>query len=158
MDAHIIASDDSSPPGDLGRLADHLHSLASARAFTYLARTMRLIDLSFSQMYALFRLYRFGPQRIADLATNAHLSAPAASRMASRLVALGLASKRINPESRRERLVEITPQGLDFIRGLSFRTAQAYEELFRPLPPEVVSSFFDALRRVSPLLPSLPPL
>jgi DNA-binding MarR family transcriptional regulator len=158
MDAHIQPPDAPETPGELGRLSDHLHSLASAQAFTYLARTMRSIDISFSQIFALFHLYRFGPQRIADLARSAYLSDPAASRLASRLVSLGLARKQINPESQRERLVEITPEGLDFIRGLNICTAQAYEELFRPLPPELASDLLDALRRVSRFLPSLPPI
>jgi len=162
MNAHVeFATEEpdgeTQVPGELGRYFDRLHALASAQIFMHMAQAMRSVDLSFSQLNALFRLYRFGPQRIAELAESAYLSPCAASRLADRLVRDGLATKRTNPESRRERLVELAPLGYECIARLRESTARAYDEILRPLPPELAGELLALLRRADPFLPLEPP-
>ena len=160
MHAHVESVD----PGaelpeesrELGRLFDRLHNRAASQVFYLMAGTMHSVDLSFSQLNALFHMLHHGPRRIADLARNAQLSHAATSRLVDGLVRDGLADKRPNPDNRRERLVRLTPRGRDCLRNLQELTALAYAELFLDLPPDVSRQLLEILRPVAALLPKEP--
>ncbi|OIO00600.1 MAG: hypothetical protein AUJ49_09590 [Desulfovibrionaceae bacterium CG1_02_65_16] len=154
MDAYIEHG--NSAEGELprlGRCMDRMHSLAAAQIFSHMAGSMRSGDISFSQINVLFWLYGHGPQRIADLAQATRLSHCAMSRLVSRLESDGLASKQENAANRRERLIGLTPGGLDFLRDLQRNTAAAYENVFTGVPPELRGELLAVLERLLPLLP-----
>jgi len=114
---------------------------------------MHSLDLSFSQLNSLFRIYRHGAQRIADLAEGAHLSHCATSRLVSRLEREGLVSKQPNLSNRRERLVQLTSVGEAYLKELQKSTAAAYKNLFQDLPGSLAKKLQDVLEEVLPLLP-----
>lgn len=156
MNAHIENDNDAAPAevlARLGRHCDHLHSLAAAQVFSHMARSMHSVDVSFSQINALFRLYSHGPQRIADLAAGAHLSQCAASRLVERLVGEGLVEKETNRENRREKLVRLSASGLAYLKDLQQKTAAAYEGILRALPPPLAARLLAVLEEVSVFLP-----
>jgi DNA-binding MarR family transcriptional regulator len=156
MNAHIETEDDSARGDALARLGrdfDHIHSLAAPRIFSHMARSMHSGEVSFSQINALFRLYRHGPQRIVDLADGAHLSQCAVSRLVSRLVREGLVEKQENPASRRERLIRLSAAGRAYLRDLQQKTAAAYGQLFQSAPPALTQRLLDVLDEMLPFLP-----
>lgn len=156
MDAYVDENTGRAETATLARLGrdfDHLHSLAAAQVFTHLARSMHTVDVSFSQINALFRLYSHGPQRIADLAAGAHLSQCAASRLVERLVGEGLARKETNQDNRREKLVRLSGAGLAYLKDLQHKTASAYEDILRALPPPLATRLLDVLEEIMPFLP-----
>lgn len=155
MNAYIDHNE-SGRAGDLTRLGqsfDHLHSLAAAQVFAYMSRSMHNTDATFSQINVLFRLYRHGPQRIADLAEGAHLSHCATSRLISRLEKEGQVDKQPNTENRRERLVSLTSEGLAYLKDLQQKTTAAYVTLFKELPPALRARLQEVLDDVLALMP-----
>ncbi|WP_320169501.1 MarR family transcriptional regulator [Maridesulfovibrio sp.] len=154
MDAHKNKiSRKTDTPSELGRAFDCLHGMASDRIFSQMSKSMRAADLSFSQMTAIVRLYKYGSQRIGELATGSGLSPCATSRMVSRLVSLGLVEKLPNPENKRERLVYLTQDGHDFFENLQTITANAYDEVLATLPAELKTDLIGILSRMEPFLP-----
>lgn len=156
MNAYIDPSDNpdaSSVLAPLGRHFDHLHSLVAARIFSHMARSMHSVDVSFSQINALFGLYSHGAQRIADLAAAAHLSHCAASRLVSRLEQEGLVRKQYNPANRRERWIHLTPAGIAYLRKLQQETANAYADALQDVPPALAKQLLEVLDGIVPFLP-----
>ncbi|MFU2208472.1 MarR family winged helix-turn-helix transcriptional regulator [Solidesulfovibrio sp. C21] len=156
MVAYVRSDNAGGPSATLARLGrdfDLLHSLAAAQVFSHMALSMHSVDLSFSQINALFRLYGHGPQRIADLAAGAHVSQCAASRLVERLVAEGLVEKQTNLENRREKLVRLSAAGLAYLQDLQQKTAAAYESILQALPPPLAQRLLDVLEEIIPHLP-----
>ncbi len=59
------------------------------------------------------QLYRQGPAKVGDIANWIGVSAPTASEQIDGLVEAGLAERTINPDDRREVLVELTPKAIE---------------------------------------------
>jgi DNA-binding MarR family transcriptional regulator len=150
MRAHINSQH---PSTELGRLFDHLHSMAADQVFTSMALAMHSVDLSFSQLGTIVQLYRHGALRIGELARALHLSPCATSRLVTRLVAEGLTEKRPNPDNKRERIVVLTREGRTYMERLQRSTATAYENLFCDVPPELKTQLLSTLMEVVPFLP-----
>ena len=156
MNAHVETESGDSRKKILARLGwdfDHIHSLAAAQIFSHMAWSMHSGEVSFSQINAMFRLYRHGPQRIVDLADGAHLSQCAVSRLVSRLVREGLVEKQENPASRRERLIRLSAAGMAYLKDLQRKTAVAYGQLFQAAPPALTQRLLDVLDEMLPFLP-----
>lgn len=153
--SHSAAADELSP-GTIGHMFDRLHGLAADQVFSHMSRTMHAVDLSFSQLTTLFRLYRHGPQRIGDLAKAVNLSPCATSRLVARLVTENMVAKHPNPDNKRERLVCLLPAGQDYIKELQHCTAAAYEALFCRVPAELRAKLLHVLEETSTYLPHTP--
>lgn len=64
-------------------------------------------------------VYRRGPAKVGDIAGWLGVSPPTASEQIDRMVEEGLAERRINPEDRREVLVELTPKATEMAAYVS---------------------------------------
>lgn len=149
-------------PGDVnGRLRigwafDHLHGLVEAHVFQRMADTLHGGDMSFSQLNAIYRLYRYGPQTIAEIANGADLSHNAASRMVERLVQSGLVERREVATDRRQKRVTLTPTGVEQLRDMQRFTAETYAALLSPVPTQSLRRLAAALEEVRCYLPVHP--
>ncbi|MCL2895045.1 MarR family winged helix-turn-helix transcriptional regulator [Brenneria tiliae] len=140
----------------LAWMLDHLHGLAAAPVFQRMATTLRDGEMSFSQLNALYRLYRNGPQTIADMARGAAISHNAASRMVEGLVQGGLVERHESQSDRRQKRVELTAAGAERLRDLQIFTVDTYAQLLTPVPACVLRRLFEALEEVSAYLPVNP--
>lgn len=76
-------------------------------------------DLSVLQARVLLTVDRHAPGTLAELGALMEMSAPATSRVVSRLVGAGLMERREATRDRREVVVALTDQGRDALRRLS---------------------------------------
>jgi DNA-binding MarR family transcriptional regulator len=156
-------STDTDPPvnattglKDAGRSLEHLHGLVMGEVFQYLAGALHGGEMTFSQLNALYRLYRNGPQTIAAVAKGADLSPTAASRMVERLVQAGLVERREDQADRRQKRIEVTAQGVVRLRDMQATTLAAYDAILAPAPGPVLARLAGALAAFRPYLPSHP--
>lgn len=77
------------------------------------ARSIASVDdsITLPQYRLLVVLYNFGPLKLATLAEHLGVNPSTATRMIDRLIATRLASRQINPSSRREVVVALTEVG-----------------------------------------------
>ena len=137
---------------ELGQLLGSLHGLASDQVFHHLSLTMHAVDLSFSQITALFRLLHHGPQNITALARGVHLSHAAASRLVDKLVREGLVFRSQDPDNRRQKLIRLSPKGGGYLAGLQEITAQVYTELFSDVPARLRQDLRSLIKETKPYL------
>ena len=142
---------------ELGTILERMHGLAATRLFHSMARTMHALDLSYSQMNALFRVFGFGPQSIASLAEGVHLSHAAASRMVDKLVRKGLVKRKQNPECRRKKDVVLSSKGLEIVESVQAITTGAYEDFMSGVPENLLLDLLDLLTKIRPHLPEFLP-
>jgi DNA-binding MarR family transcriptional regulator len=135
---------------------DLLHGLVDSHVFQRMARALQGGEFSFSQLNALYRLYRFGPQTIAELAEGAALSQTAASRMVERLVQQELVARKEVPTDRRQKRVELTDAGIERLQDLQAFTVHTYAELLREVPREALARLNAILVEIRPHLPTHP--
>lgn len=142
----------------LGWMLDHLHGLVAAHVFQHMATALHGDDMSFSQLNAIYRLYRNGSQTIAQIAAGADLSHTAASRMVDRLVQAGIVERNEDPANRRQKRVELTGAGVSRLSDLQALTAGSYAELLNQIPEPVLHRFGEVLEEVRSHLPVHPML
>ena len=140
----------------LGQTFDLLHGLVDSHVFQRLAQALQGGEFTFSQLNALYRLYRFGPQSIAELAQGTGLSQTAASRMVERLVQQSLVDRREVPTDRRQKRVELTEAGIERLQDLQAFTVQTYTSLLEGVPRPALRQLAAALAEVRPHLPAHP--
>lgn len=140
----------------LAWLLDHLHGLAAAPVFQRMATTLRDGDMSFSQLNTLYRLYRNGPQTIAEIAKGAAISQNAASRMVEGLVQGGLVERHEVQSDRRQKRVELTLAGVERLQDLQIFTVNTYAELLAQVPASALRHLIEALEEVGEYLPINP--
>lgn len=110
-----------------------------------------LAPQSVPQLKIAMLLYRRGPAKVGDIAGWLGVSPPTASEQVDRMVEAGMAERRINPEDRREVLVELTPKSTE-IAGyacdiLRARIASMLER-FTPEERPIVIRTFEAFAEV----------
>lgn len=142
----------------LSWMLEYLHSLASPAAFQRMAHALRDGEMSFSQLNALYQLHHEGPQTIADIARWVNLSHNAASRMVDRLVQGGLVERNEVPTDRRQKRVELTQAGIDWLYVLQTTTANSYAALLAQIPAAELDRLAEVLERVNAYLPAHPML
>jgi len=159
MQGRISITKPEATQDELTRLAiafDHLHGLVANVVLTRMADALQGGEFSFSQLNALYRLYRSGPQTIAELAKGAALSQTASSRMVERLVQNGLAERHEVPEDRRQKRVELTEAGLSRLKELQAVTIQTYAKLLTEVPRDTQQRLQAILTEIRPHLPTHP--
>lgn len=91
---------------------------AGARALlTVVARSMApaLDRVSLPQYRVLIVLCEYGPQRSGDLAGLVGVHQSTLTRTADRLVALGLITREVGPDNRREVILDLTDEGRELV-------------------------------------------
>ncbi|MFC4425701.1 MarR family winged helix-turn-helix transcriptional regulator [Deinococcus navajonensis] len=123
---------------ELGHAMKQLHRLISSRVMRGMQAELIDLDLSFSQMTALHQLRAGGGITVTELSARTRLSVPAASHLVERLVQRGLAGREENPGNRREKLVRLTPAGLEVLGSMDRNFVTGYVSTFAPLQPATV--------------------
>jgi DNA-binding MarR family transcriptional regulator len=140
----------------LGWMLEHLHGLASAPAMQRMAHAMRGGEMSFSQLNAIYQLYRSGPLTIGEIAKGTGLSHNAASRMVERLVQGGLVERNEVPTDHRQKRVELTSAGIERLAILQTTTANTYIALLTQLPVPTLQRLAAVMDEIIPYLPVHP--
>jgi DNA-binding MarR family transcriptional regulator len=105
-------------------------------------------DLSIAMWRVLAVLSSNGEQRQIDLSEMTSIDASTLSRLVTRLVDLGLATRRRSKTSSREVVVELTAKGRDIVDRL-IPVAQELEQIaIAGVPPEELAIVRRALRRM----------
>jgi DNA-binding MarR family transcriptional regulator len=138
----------------IGRKLELLHGMVASRVFHH-ASTMLTGDVTFARVISLFHLNHNDSQTIAEIAVTTGLSHAAASRMVDGLYREGLVDRREAAEDRRQKSVELTPDGLEKIETMRQVTTEAYAELMARVPKELRIKFQEILVELEPyLIPS----
>ncbi len=99
----------------LGVLSAYVNRAASPEMF----RVLGELELSFTQMKALFVLAERHEMSVKDIAGHLSLSLPAMSRSVDGLVQRGYVARRECASDRRSRLVALLPPGRDVLRRIN---------------------------------------
>lgn len=96
-------------------------------------------------------LYRHGPAKVGDIANWLGVSPPTVSEQVDHLVNEGWVERKVNPEDRREVLVELTPKAIEltsYISELQRAQVQAVLESFTPEERPTVIRTLEVFSRV----------
>jgi DNA-binding MarR family transcriptional regulator len=102
-----------------------------------------------AQMSALLCLEEGGEQCLGALAGSAHIDAPTASRVVTRLVATGRVRMNEDAQDRRRAKIALTPSGRALAKRLRPLTVQVEEELRDGMSDQEVRVLMGGLQRVS---------
>lgn len=119
----------------LGQAMKRLHRHISSKVMRGMQADLMELDLSFSQMTALHQLRAADGMTVTELSERTRLSLPAASHLVERLVQRALAARDENPENRREKVVKLTPLGMNVVGGMDSGFVAAYITTFAHLNP-----------------------
>lgn len=89
-----------------------------------------------AQMGIAMHLYRQGPAKVGDIAEWIGVSAPTASEQIDGLVEAGMAERKVNPDDRREVLVELTPKAIELADYYWNLQRSKVEKVFGRFSPE----------------------
>lgn len=102
---------------------------------------LRELQLSMPQMGTLHFLAAEGGQSVSGIAEHLDLSLGATSHLVERLVQRDLLIRAEDPHDRRQKRVELAPDGVALVRGIQQRATAAFDELLEPLPSELRERF-----------------
>jgi DNA-binding MarR family transcriptional regulator len=89
-----------------------------------------------AQMRIAMQLYRHGPANVGDIAEWIGVSPPTASEQIDGLVEAGLAERTVNPDDRRQVLVELTPKAIELTDYFWHLQRSRVEKVFDRFDPE----------------------
>jgi len=99
-------------------------------------------------------LFRRGPAKVGDIAEWLGVSPPTVSEQVDHLVKRGWVERRVNPEDRREVLVELTPKAIELVsyvndlqRAQVQTVLEAFEPEERPIVIRTLEVFSQVLQR-----------
>lgn len=118
----------------------HIHTIASEE-----------FDVTVEQFHIL-RHIRQGSASVSELAKQKRISRPAVSQGVETLVKRGLIRRKVNPQDRRQVLLELTENGNALLDAISIKTRRWSLELFSPLNPEEMEQITQSLERLKKLL------
>ena len=121
-------------------LAAHVNHSSSPALF----RTLAELDLSFTQVKALFTLER-GERSVGEIGAALGLSLPATSRSVDGLAQRGFVVRRESSEDRRSKLVALTPQGREVLEACVAGRRAAMEQFVASLSESERSALHSAL-------------
>ncbi len=111
------------------------------------------VDLTFTQLRALFVLGTRQPLRVSDLAWALHMSLASGSALSDRLVRLGLVVRRSDPGDRRTVLLELGPRGARLLARLERAQTERLSRAVRQMTEEereALVTTLHAFLRVAP--------
>ena len=110
------------------------------RDISVIERKMRLYaehalagqGVGFPEQVVLMHLAAHGTCRQEDLAAHFHIDKGSIAKTVSKLEAKGLVSRVLNPADKREKLVELTPQGTEVLAAMGSVLTNKYAEGYPP--------------------------
>ena len=108
-------------------------------------------DISLTSLSTLATLELTGPRRITDLATSEGVTQPSMTALVTALERSGMVERRSDPSDRRVALVTLTPDGLNYIRGLRQAGVEDFAELISELPVDEADALAEALTALTHL-------
>lgn len=121
--------------------ASRLLVAVSARSLAAVEETMTL-----PQFRAMVVLASRGPMKLVGLAEQLGVNPSTATRMADRLESAGMIDRRVNPDSRREVVLRLTPAGRQVVDGVTARRRQEIAAIVSRMPAEQRANLVAALR------------
>ena len=108
-------------------------------------------DISLTSLSTLATLELTGPRRITDLAASEGVTQPSMTALVTALERSGMVERRSDPSDRRVALVTLTPDGLNYIRGLRQAGVEDFAELISELPVDEADALAEALTALTHL-------
>ncbi|MEU2434329.1 MarR family transcriptional regulator [Streptomyces sp. NPDC007861] len=111
------------------------------------ARSLAAVEdrVTLPQFRLLVVLSTHGSAKLVALADLLGVNPSTAMRMVDRLVAAGLVDRRINPENRRETVLQLTPEGRSLVEDVTTRRREEITSIVARLAPGQRSALIDAL-------------
>jgi DNA-binding MarR family transcriptional regulator len=116
---------------------------------------LRREDISIPLISVMNVAHRLQNCTISDVSLKLEISMAHASMMVDKLVVRGLITRIEAPHDRRQKLIELTDEGKQLLREFHRTRVDGMVQHFLQLPPDLLNSAIEALRRVSQL--DLPP-
>jgi MarR family transcriptional regulator, 2-MHQ and catechol-resistance regulon repressor len=146
--------------GDMAKVYSRLGKASGTRMFTTLWKAYRAlldrseasnkkIGLCDSDFRVLEALLRNGPQRVNVLGAQINLTTGSITTAIDRLESRWLAVRKLDPNDRRVRLVELTTKGRRVIERASVEHAKSMEHAFRQLSRDQRLQLIKLLERVA---------
>ncbi|MFI2347118.1 MarR family winged helix-turn-helix transcriptional regulator [Streptomyces sp. NPDC019443] len=111
------------------------------------ARSLAAVEdrVTLPQFRLLVVLSTHGSAKLVVLADRLGVNPSTAMRMLDRLIAAGLADRQINPDNRRETVLQLTREGRRLVEDVTARRRQEITTIVERLAPEQRSALIDAL-------------
>ncbi|WP_185984485.1 MarR family winged helix-turn-helix transcriptional regulator [Aureimonas mangrovi] len=138
---------------ELALALERIHRPALERQFPRLAGKLHGLEMTFSQLVAIFVVGNEGARTISEIAEMVDLSHNATSRLVDRLVRMELLQRRENPSDRRQKLVRLTERGEAFMPEVRAAAREAYGEMLVNVPDEDKRRLLAILREIETYLP-----
>ncbi|MDI3387709.1 MarR family transcriptional regulator [Streptomyces sp. B-S-A8] len=115
------------------------------------ARSLAAVEdrVTLPQFRMLIVLSSRGATKLVDLAELLGVAPSTAMRMVDRLIAAGLADRRVNPRNRRETLLQLTDAGRRIVTDVTARRRQEIAGIVERLTPERRAALVAALTAFS---------
>ena len=117
-------------------------------------------DVSFTQMTALYKIRAHAPISVTALSEELGVSLPATSQLIQELVKRNLMERRENPGNRREKLLDLSEKGQQFLSVREHTMMGAYREVFGQADPQIITraenALAELLAQVQPAAPEMP--
>ncbi len=115
------------------------------------ARSIAEVDdtITIPQFRTLVILSTQGSSNIAGLAAQLNVQPSTAGRMVERLIAAGLVDRKVNPESRRELIVELTRMGSHIVDAVTTRRRRELAAVVHKMAPEHRAGMVEVLTAFS---------
>lgn len=108
-------------------------------------------DMSLTSLSTMATLELTGSRRITDLAASEGVTQPSMTALVTALERSGLVKRRSDSSDRRVALVTLTPDGLNYIRGLRQAGVEDFAELISELPVDEADALAEALTALTHL-------
>jgi DNA-binding MarR family transcriptional regulator len=125
----------------LNDLSTHINRTASPEMF----RVLGELDMSFTQVKAMFRLMEVEDATVKDLAEMLGMSLPAMSRAVDGLVQRGYVERKECPTDRRSKRIALLPAGRDALRTVSAAREVGLIEFAAELSDEERTALYTAI-------------
>ncbi len=99
------------------------------------------LDLSLSELNALFEIRDVPNLTVSEVAERTKLSLAAASQLIERMVKRGLVLRQEDPSNRRQKRIKLNRDGEKLLESLGVMYNQATRDLLAQLPNEVLARF-----------------
>ncbi|MER6717586.1 MarR family winged helix-turn-helix transcriptional regulator [Streptomyces halstedii] len=125
----------------------HAVLTASRLLVAVAARSLAAVEdrVTLPQFRLLVVLSTFGDAKLVELADRLGVNPSTAMRMVDRLIAAGLAERRVNPGNRRETVLTVTPDGSRLVADVTAGRRREIAAIVERLAPKQRTALVEAL-------------